>query len=438
VSFTSSYDWTPGYLYVYGPVVGLSHDLVIAPRALTAALQLVAAIVLGLAPGATRGARLLAVGVFLFSPLSLVLGTTPLSESLFVCLLLGGAVALSRYIDSGDLRIAFAAAVLYLAATMVRYEGFAFAAVFSVLAAASRPARVARWTGIAIAAVPWIFPLVWTALLWALTGGPLSYLGNVRADHFGPGDIVGALASAEGAVTALVAFAVLAVSAVRLVSSAAHRELGRRVFEIHVAASVAVAVAVIATDSVPSQYPLRILYPMLAFGALPLAQALLAGLAARPRIALIAAIGAVLSFAGAGAAVAGRASGVPAEDLAVAATVRQSFARGTLRAGEHVVVQHDLPSAAGVFVFANLEDRVHIDALGSTCPPRLLTAHRSICPDPDWARSARMAVVRAGGAEERYVIGIGWALGGRAGEWRMYVRPAGGLDLTQGRRPSDS
>jgi hypothetical protein len=100
-----------------------------------------------------------------------------------------------------------------------------------------------------------------------------------------------------------------------------------------------------------------------------------------------------------------------------------------------VVVEHDLPSAAGVFVFANLADRVHIDALGDRCAPKLLTPHTSICPDPEWAARSRMAVVRAGGADERYIIGLGWALSTTAGSWRVFVRPADGLELTRGRLP---
>jgi hypothetical protein len=435
VSFTSSYEWTPGYTYVYGPAVGLFGDLVFAPRALTAALQLVTGLLMGLVPGATRNARLLAVGLFLFSPLSLVLGTAPLTESLFVCLLVGGAIALLRYVDTGDARLALVAAVLYLAATTVRYEGFAFAAVFSVLVAARRPEGVARWIGISVAVVPWIFPTVWTALLWASTGVPLSYLGNVRADHFGSGDVVGAIASTEGAVTALVAAAALVVSAVRVASAAVRGGLGRSVFEIHVVASAFIAAAAIATDNAPSQYPLRVLFPTIAFGALPLAETVLAGLAARRRAAGLAIVGAALSFAAAGTAVAGQAPGVPAEDLAAAAEIRAGFARGDLRDGDHVVVQHDLPSAAAVFVFANLPDRVHIDALGDTCAPQMLTALTSICPDPEWVRRVRVAVVRAGWSDERYVRSLGWAPAGRAGAWRLYVRPPGGPDLTRGRIP---
>lgn len=431
-SFTSSHEWLPGYLYVYGPVVGFTHDLVVAPRVLTTALQLVAGALIALLPNAARGTRLLAAGIFLFSPLSLALGTAPLSETLLFCLLVAGVGALARYLASGDVRIGLVAAVLYLAATAVRYEGFVFAAVFFALVVARRPANAGRWLGVAVAAVPWIFPIAWTALLWASVGAPFSYLGSVRDDHFGPGDVLGSLASAEGAVTALLALAALAVSAVRVAASAVRGELGGRVLELHTVVAMALAGAVILTGNVPSQYPLRLLFPVIAFGALPLAEAAFARFAAHPRAAVLAVAGAALSFAGAGLAVVSRAPGVPAEDLEVAAAIREGYSSGTLRDEEHVVIQRDLPSAAAVFVFANLDDRVHVDALGVRCPARLLTASPALCPDPDWARRARVAVVRAGGFEELYVARLGWTLGKTAGRWRLYVWREGAPGLAKG------
>jgi hypothetical protein len=435
ISFASSYEWTPGYAYVYGPIAGLTHDMLIAPRVLTAALQIAAAIILALSSRGKRSARLLAAGILLFSPLSLVLGTVPLSESLFVCLLLGGAVLLTRFLEHGDVRVALFAAVLYLAATTVRYEGFAFSALFSALVAAKRPVNASRRVGVAVAAVPWIFPVAWTALLWASTGVPLSFLGIVHEDHFGAGDLAGALASAEGAVTALIGAAAIAVCAARIAVAARRGELKGCALEIHAAVAAVVAAVAIAVGDVPSQYPLRLFFPAIAFGALPLAQAIVPALAGRPRTTALVLVGAALAFAGAGAAVVDRAPGVPQEDLAAAAAIREGYASGELRRDDHVVVEHDLPSAAGVFVFANLADRVHIDALSEKCAPKLLTPHTSICPDPEWAGRSRMAVVRAGGDEERYVVGLGWALSASSGSWRVYVRSADGLALTRRRLP---
>jgi hypothetical protein len=409
--------------------------MIVAPRVLTAAFQIAAAAILALSSRGSRSVRLVAAGILVFSPLSLVLGTVPLSESLFVCLLLGAAVLLARYLERGDVRVALAAGVLYLGATAVRYEGFAFAALFSALVVARRPSNSARLVGAAVAAVPWIFPLVWTALLWVSTGVPLSFLGNVHEDHFGAGDMARALASAEGVVTAFIALAALAVCAARITSAVRRRALEDCVLEIHVAVAAVVTAAAIAAGDVPSQYPLRLFFPAIAFGALPLAQLVVPVLAARRRAASLAVVGAALAFAGAGAAAIGRDPGVPREDLAAAAAIRDGYARGQLREDDHVIIEHDLPSAAGVFVFANLADRVHLDALGDECSPKLLTPHPSICPDPDWADGSRMAVVRPGGAAERYVAGLGWALAARIGGWHLFVRPPGGLGLTRGRLP---
>ncbi|HUT79499.1 MAG TPA: hypothetical protein VM285_17515, partial [Polyangia bacterium] len=76
-AFTSSYQWLPGFLYVYGPLVGLTDDTVTAPRILTLAIHLVGSALLAADAGESSRARLLAVVWLLCSPLSMVLGTVP-------------------------------------------------------------------------------------------------------------------------------------------------------------------------------------------------------------------------------------------------------------------------------------------------------------------------------------------------------------------------
>ena len=424
VSFSSSYEWLPGYQYVYGPLVGLTDDMVLAPRILTAALHLgAAAVVARLGASAPRGATLLAIGVLLFSPLSLVLGTVPLSESLFICLGVSGAALLARYLERGDVRIELAAAVLYLAAATVRFEGFALAGVFTAVALSRRPANIDRGSAAAVALVPWIFPAVWSALMWASSGDPFHYLRNIRDDHFGPGDVLAALLSPEGIVTAALAIGACAASVVRLGAAARRGAWSGAILELHAILFAGIAAAAVASGNVPSQYPLRILYPVIAFGALPLGCAAAAVLEGHGRALGVALLGAGVAFAGAGFSIATLSSGIPAEDLAAAAAIRSALDRGQLGADGQVVIEHELPSAACLFVFANDAARVHIDALGDTCSPKVLTEFKPFCPMPPWTGDVRLAVVREGTLSERFVAVRRWALVRQIGGWRFYLRP---------------
>jgi hypothetical protein len=423
-SFTGSYEWLPGYFYVYGTAVGLTRDMVLAPRALTAALQLGTAIaLLRYSESEPSGARLLAVAILLFSPMALVLGTIPLTETLFVCLVVSGVVALRRFLESGDVRAELGAAVLYLAATTIRYEGFAAAALFSAVAISRRPANASRRLGAVVAAVPWIFPVAWSALLWAAKGDPLFYLRNVREDSFGAGDVFGALGSADGMISAALASLAVAVSARRLVAGIRRGRWSTCLLEIHAVAFACGVVAVVATGNVPSQYPARILYPVVAFGALPLAQAVATALAGKVRALVAVGFAAAMIFGVSGLAIERRGSAIPAEDLEAAGAIRAALGSKEIGADEQVVIEHELPSAACLFVFANDAARVHIDALGDTCSPKVLTPLQSYCPMPPWTRRVGLAVVRAGEDEEWYLMGRQWTLVRAVGRWRFYVHP---------------
>lgn len=425
VGFTGSYEWTPGHSYLYGLAVGLTGDMVTAPRILTALLHLAAVVALALAGRGTDGARVLGAAIALFCPLALVLGTVPLTESLFVFLVACGAAGLGRYCRTGDARAGLAAAAFCLAAAAVRYEGFLAAGLFFALALPRRPSNASRWAGVAIAAVPWIFPAVWIALLWGVKGDPLAFLRVVRDDHFGPGRILPALASAEGLVTAALALFATGASAVRAAAALRRRAPGECVLELHALLFAGVAIAVVATGNVPSQYPLRLLYPPIAFGAMPLAAAVAPALPARGRALALAALGAAAAFGAAGYAAVSRPSEIPQEDLAAAAAIRGAFERGELGPDDHVLIEHELPSAAGLFVLSNRAERVHIDSLGDLCAPKMLTDHESVCPLPEWAPRVRLAVLRAGEPEELWAGRSGWRLVRTVGRWRFRARPDG-------------
>jgi hypothetical protein len=429
-SFTSSHEWLPGQTYIYGPLVGLFGDTVLAPRVLTLLLHLAGGLVLAANRSLTPGVRWLAGIWILCSPLALALGTVPLTESLFALLLLVGIVGLERFLSHGKSPQLLLAAVGYLGATMVRYEAWALLPVYSAFALSRPPERYFALVNRALAFVPWFFPLVWTLLLWALQGEPFTYLRIVKEDHFGAGDLCAAVTGACGVVTAiqvLLAITALVASAVALARRSVR--LGDLLWEAHLLAAVGFTALVVASGSVPSQFSQRLFYPVLLLGAVPLARMIAFRVAATGRqLAIGSAVGAALLGLGA-LALSGLSPGVREENLVAGEYLRDAFAGGDLAPDEHVLVEHALPDAAAVLVFANRPDRVHIDRMGGgICPPRLLGTLELVCPVEPWAPRVRVALVRRSDAAESLEL-RGWRAGPTFGPWQVYTCPPDGVPL---------
>ena len=198
-SFTSSYDWLPGHQYLYGPLVGLSGDTVLVPRAATLALMLLAGALLLADRAEGRACRWIASVWLLAAPLSLVLGAAPLTEAQCLALLFAGVLGLRRYLESGEPIPLLGAAVAYLAASTIRYEVWALVPVFALLALSRRPARAGGPARV-LAFLPAAFPLAWFALVWAVEGEPFTFLSIVQDDHFGAGSLAAALGRPPAAV----------------------------------------------------------------------------------------------------------------------------------------------------------------------------------------------------------------------------------------------
>jgi hypothetical protein len=428
-SFTSSYQWLPGYLYAYGPLVGLTGDTVAAPRILTLALHLAGAALLAADPGERRGARWLAVTWLLCSPLSLVLGTVPLTESLGLLAMVGGTVALRRWNAGGELATLLLAAVCALCSTMLRYELWVFLPLFTWFALGRRPSRMVV-TARVLAVLPWFFPVIWTALLWAVEGAPFSYLGLVRDDHLGAGSLGGALASPLAAVIPVqaaigaVAVLVAAVGAYRR-----HTPLSWSIWEIYALAALVLLAVFAVLGDIPSQYPERMLLWVIAFAAIPAGR--LAGRwlerGSRPR--LLAAVGCGGFLLAAGWVYALELPlGIPRGDWEAGLLLRESFACGRLADADHVVIERLLPESTAPFVYANRPRNVHIDALGAGCPPRLLGGVEPFCPLPDWTPAVRLVLVREAATVEA-LRAAGWSVRDRVGDWTFVLRGPGARPL---------
>lgn len=434
-SFTTSHEWLPGYSYVYGLWIGLTRDTLVGPRLLSLLLHLAGGAVLALDRELPAPTRWLAAVWLLTAPLSLVLGAVPLTETLASLLLLIGITSLTRFLERGKSPSLLLAAAAYLGATMVRYDAWALLPVFSAYALSRPPERYFALVNRVLAFLPWFFPLIWTLLLWAFHGEPFTYLDIVREDHFGAGDLLGSLASPLGAVTlaqVAAALVVLGVGAAALVRG--RKALGGLVWEAHSVAALGFVALVVARGDVPSQFPARMLYPLLLFAAVPVAR-LVVGLVASTRLRLAVGAGAGLLLLGLGLVQARRSpSGVEDEHLRAAEHIGRLVSDGELGSGGHALIERFLPDSAAVLVFANQPDRVHIDAVGGDCPARLLGPLPLICPVEPWSPDVRAVLLRsesiAVDVEER-----GWRAVRRFGGWTLYLRPPGARSLDDGIAP---
>lgn len=427
-SFTSSYEWLPGYLYVYGPLVGLSGDTVLAPRLLTLALHLAAGAALVWRREDDPRASWLAAAWLLCAPLWMVLGTLPLSEALCALLLLGGILALERFLSRGGPGALLLGSVFYLAAATVRYEVWLLLPVFAIFAQARRCERIGGPIRAVLALLPLVFPLIWMLLLWGVKGEPFGFLEIVEDDHFGRGDLLAELATPGGVVIALQAAAGIAAAifgAVRAVGGA--RKATDLLWEAHLLAAAVVVAIALGRGDVPSQYPSRMLMLIILYSAVPVGRRIAAALPGGRAPAVGALLGALLAAAGIAHAFSlpGRVS---ESAYAAGRYLDEMYESGRLGPREHVVIDHELPRSAAVLVYSGRVETVHIDALGDICSPKMICGYDSICPLPDWIERARTAVVLRP-YSRAYLEWLGWRAEARVGDWTVYRRPRGAKPL---------
>lgn len=170
--------WLPLHTWLYGAGLAVYHDLSVTPRLINAVLT-VATLACLYAIGNTLGGRiagLIGASVGAMFPWIVWMGVSGMSEPLFHATLAGGVAAFVRWLyDPRDHFLLLAALGIGLA-TMVRYEGWFYAAAFGPLALAiawRRGTLSARTVG--MAAIVAIFPIVWIQQHWQRYGEPFAF-----------------------------------------------------------------------------------------------------------------------------------------------------------------------------------------------------------------------------------------------------------------------
>lgn len=174
--------WLPLQTWLFGVALAVDDTLTVTPRlvdALLTAWLLVNLYLIGRALGG-RLAGLLAATTGALYPWIVWLGVSGMSEPLFHATLTAGALGLVRWVGEPRDRWLLLAAAGLLLSTMVRYEGWFYAAVFLPLVLAigwRRGELTPRVVGLAL--LPLAFALVWMQQHWQASGDPLRFARDV-------------------------------------------------------------------------------------------------------------------------------------------------------------------------------------------------------------------------------------------------------------------
>lgn len=416
-SFYAQPFWPPGFFYLYGLVCGLARDGLIAPRLLTLALALGTGAVVWLETGSSRTCRWIAAAWLLLSPLTLVLGTVPLAETLFMLAILGGLVALGRFLSTGSPASLAAASALYLAASMVRYEAWPLIPLFTLFACLRRPRDLSLPIAWVLRLLPWAFPALWMALLGLLEADPVIFMHNIELDSYGPGDLAEAFRSPLAWIVGLQALASLAATVPGIL--AAIRRSARPeslLWETHVVLAALVVAWALASRNVPSQFPIRLLHPLIVLGSVPVARLIERSVPAGRHVHAAALLALVLATSGLCFALTIE-PGYDRTGHAAAAKVREAYERSILSPGDHVIVEASPPTSRAVVVYLNRPRTTHVDRTYETSYFSCWTR-----PAPGWAPHVRMAVIERQ-EHAAYVESIGWKKWNVVNEFTLYIRP---------------
>jgi hypothetical protein len=170
--------WLPLQTWLFGGGLFLHDALAVTPRVIDVALTVWTLINLYLIGRtlAGRWAGFIAALLGAIFPWVVWLGVSGMSEPLFHATLSLGVLGFVRWVFERRLRWLVIAAVGLLLSTMVRYEGWFYAATFAALVIL----LAWRWRAlsariVALAALPLAFPLVWIEQYWQLYGDPLGF-----------------------------------------------------------------------------------------------------------------------------------------------------------------------------------------------------------------------------------------------------------------------
>ncbi len=261
-------------------------------------------------------------------------------------------------------------------------------------------------------------------------GAPFSYLGIVRDDHLGAGSLSESFASPlSWAIPLQAVVGAGAALAATLFAARRGAPLSGLLWEAHALLAVVLLAGLVISGEVPSQFPERMLLWIIAFSAVPVGRlaAGLIGHGARRCVVVGACCGGLLLASG-GAYALRLPLGIPRGDFEAGLLLRESFEKRHLTEDDHVVIEHALPESTALFVYSNRPVNVHIDALGTICPARLLSPVPSICPVPTWASDVRLVLAREPGTVDA-LRSAGWSVRSRVGEWTFVVPGPGARPL---------
>ena len=174
--------WLPLHRIIVGEALGVFPDLFTVPRAISAVFGVIA----------LSGLMLLAQSLFesfeitlltgilglLFGPLT-VLSIVPLSDILFIAFAVAGCAFLVRHVTCGKSKWLFLCALMFMIASLVRYEAWMFSLALCGYCAVSRLTRDDMpWSLLlGITALSVCVPLYWTTT-WYASNGSLSFISN--------------------------------------------------------------------------------------------------------------------------------------------------------------------------------------------------------------------------------------------------------------------
>lgn len=184
--------WLPFHTYLFGSLLMLFPDMVIAPRALIMLVGLggiAAMYALTWQLTRHRPTALLAALLLTFDPAHLWLTAVPLTEAIVALLVSLAAIGVVAFLANGQTRWLVPGALALLLGTGFRYEAWMAAIPFSLtlgilfLVEAVRGRWRTRTAALLLisAAIPWIYPAIWLAGNYLATGDPLAFQAFVRS-----------------------------------------------------------------------------------------------------------------------------------------------------------------------------------------------------------------------------------------------------------------
>jgi hypothetical protein len=257
--------WLPGHMIALGSALALSSDLLVTPRLFSLALGVVA-IVLVAAIGATlfgnTRAGLVAALLLAVSPVQLWVSATPLSENLFLVLVLAALLGVVRFDRGGSgAWVALAGAALAVA-NAVRFEAWLVSAAFGALVTWWSARRQLPRAALLALLLAGLVPLVVVLSNWIAFDDPFFWPRAFRAYNlraYGPGPdpagVFEALWIAEGPLLVVLGAAL---------GWAARRDGPARRYLLLAGSPVAVVVIGLAAGREPTNNLLRYLAPALA------------------------------------------------------------------------------------------------------------------------------------------------------------------------------